>query len=111
MEGGCVNNSVSVQQAPERQLSPEGILNSLKRALEPPQLPSPATDAPEATKRGRSVPAASDAGPLSTQQRPNSRKRFERVMASQISTLNRLIMSATTAGEPPASHGQDPDGS
>lgn len=96
---------------PEQQLSPEGILNSLKRAQAPPQAVHTATDAPNTAEGGRSAPgAAAGEAPM---QRPNVRKRFERVMASQISTLNRLISSAANAGDLQVGAAQDkpPDGS
>lgn len=91
---------VQRQEASAEQLTPEGILNSLKKAQAPPQV----------TQRVTGVPDAASSGPV---QRPNVRKRFERVMASQISTLNHLISSAALAGDPQAgdSRQKPPEGS
>lgn len=84
------------EQAPEQQLSAEGMLSSLKRAKHPPQAPFSATLDPSATMKGRTAVGTPDpCTSWARLQRPNVRKRFERVMASQISTLNRLISSAT----------------
>lgn len=72
------------EATPNNQLPAEAMLQSLKRAQQPPQDPAVGVDS------GRHGTEAASQLPV----RPNVRKRFERVMASQISTLNRLITTA-----------------